>query len=228
VTVDIKFCGLTRPEDALAAASLGAAYVGVIFAGGPRKVTPERAKEILAEVPRGIRRVGVFANHAILDAPKSGSGSGDESLQRVVDLVGLDVVQLHGEATAERITDLRRVIHASIWAVVRVTDSLPDRVASLIDLSDGLLLDAYVPSVLGGTGVSFAWEAVAADLRAIRAQRPIILAGGLRPENVAEAIAALGPNVVDVSSGVESAPGIKDHERMRAFRDAVTQASIPI
>jgi phosphoribosylanthranilate isomerase len=119
------------------------------------------------------------------------------------------------------------LVQASIWAVVRVSDSLPDRVGSLIDASDGLLLDAYVPSVLGGSGVSFAWDAVAADLRTIRGQRPIILAGGLRPENVAEAIAALSPNVVDVSSGVESAPGIKDHERMRAFRDAVAHASIP-
>jgi phosphoribosylanthranilate isomerase len=226
VGVEIKFCGLTRPEDALAAASLGAAYVGVIFAGGPRKVTPERAKEILEVVPTGVRRVGVFGNHVILDGPTSGRGSDDEAIQRAVDLIGLDVVQLHGEATAERIAELRRLVQASIWAVVRVTDSLPDRVASLIDASDGLLLDAYVPSALGGTGHSFAWDAVAGDLRAIRSERPIILAGGLRPENVADAISALSPDVVDVSSGVEKAPGIKDHSRMREFRDAVMHASI--
>ena len=96
----------------------------------------------------------------------------------------------------------------------------------LIVASDGLLLDAFSPSGLGGTGVSFGWSAVADELRMIRGEKPIILAGGLRPENVGEAIAALGPDIVDVSSGVERAPGIKDHERMRAFRDAVMHASI--
>jgi phosphoribosylanthranilate isomerase len=214
VGVDIKFCGLTRPDDAQMAGSLGAAYVGVIFAGGPRELTPEAAKAVLAEVPRSVRRVGVFASQSSSD------------IRRIVDLVGLDVVQLHGEATESRIEGLRSAVGAAIWPVVRVSGALPPEMTSVIRLADGVLLDAFSPHALGGTGVSFAWAAIADELRTIRGEKPIILAGGLRPENVGEAIAALSPDVVDVSSGVESAPGIKDHEKMRAFRDAVMHASI--
>jgi phosphoribosylanthranilate isomerase len=214
VAVEIKFCGMTRPEDAVEAASLGAAYIGVIFAGGPRAVSAERAREILSGVPDAVRRVGVFANQ---DASE---------IRRVVETAGLDVVQLHGATDDARIVEIRSAVRAEIWSVVRVSGRLPADARALIDAADGLLLDAYAPNALGGTGISFAWEAVAADLQSIRGQRPIILAGGLRPENVAEAIAVLAPDIVDVSSGVESSPGIKDHERMRAFRDAVMHASI--
>ena len=214
MAVDIKFCGLTRPEDAVMAASLGAAYVGVIFAGGPREVTPERAKAVLADVPRDVRRVGVF-----------GSQSASE-IRRVVEVAGLDVIQLHGNATETRISELRALASSAIWPVVRVSGALPSEMAALIQASDGLLLDAFSPKALGGTGVSFVWADVAEQLQAIRGEKPIILEGGLRRENVAEAIAALSPDIVDVSSGVESAPGIKDHDRMRAFRDAVMHASI--
>jgi phosphoribosylanthranilate isomerase len=216
VTVDIKFCGLTRPEDAQQGVEFGAAYVGVIFAGGPRMLTPARAALVLADIPSGVRRVGVFADQ------------GATEIARIVDLVHLDVVQLHGAADRRRIGEVRAAVHASIWPVVRVAgDELPKATQELLELADGLLLDAFVPGTLGGTGVALAWARVSDELQRIRGDTPIILAGGLRPENVAEAIAALGPNVVDVSSGVESAPGIKDHERMRAFRDAVSNASIP-
>ena len=217
MTVEIKFCGLTRPQDARHAASLGASYVGVIFAGGPRMLTPERATEVLQNVPGGVRRVGVFADQSPAE------------VARIVDTVGLDVVQLHGATDARRLDDLRGMVSASIWPVVRVSgNQLPEATGELLRLGDGLLLDALVPGTLGGTGVTLAWAGIAHELRRIRGHTPILLAGGLRPENVAEAIAVLSPNVVDVSSGVESAPGIKDHERMRAFRDAVSQASIPI
>lgn len=216
MTVEIKFCGLTRAEDAQFAVSLGATYVGVIFAGGPRSLTSERAHAVLQEIPPDVRRVGVFADQSAID------------IARIVDAVHLDVVQLHGSADARRIADIRDVVDAAIWPVVRVSgEILPKASGELAQLGDGLLLDAFVPGTLGGTGVALAWTQIANELQRIRAETPIILAGGLRPENVAEAIAALGPNVVDVSSGVESAPGIKDHERMRAFRDAVAHASIP-
>ena len=217
MTVEIKFCGLTRPQDAMHAASLGASYVGVIFAGGPRMLTPDRAAEVLHEVPGDVRRVGVFADQSAAE------------VARIVDAVGLDVVQLHGATDARRLDDLRGAVNAAIWPVIRVAGTqLPEATGELLRLGDGLLLDALVPGALGGTGVTLAWTGIAHELRRIRGNTPIILAGGLRAENVAEAIAVLGPNVVDVSSGVESAPGIKDHERMRAFRDAVSQASIPI
>ena len=216
MAVEIKFCGLTRPDDARHAAALGAAYVGVIFAGGPRMLTTERAGYVLRAVPASVKRVGVFANQT------------DAEIAPVVDAIRLDVIQLHGEVTRDRIDSLRSATSAAIWAVVRVTgEQLPANTPELLDLSDGLLLDAFVPGSLGGNGVALSWTGIARELERIRGNRPIILAGGLRPENVAEAIAALGPNVVDVSSGVESASGIKDHERMRAFRDAVTHASIP-
>jgi phosphoribosylanthranilate isomerase len=216
VTVEIKFCGLARPEDAAFAVALGAAYTGVIFAGGPRMLTPERANVVLRDVPSSVRRVGVFANQSPAD------------IARIVDACGLDVVQLHNAADPERVTAVRSVVSAHIWPVVRVSGTeLPPIVRELLPLADGVLLDAFVPGALGGTGVSLPWPALARALQRIRGTVPIILAGGLRAENVAEAIAALAPDVVDVSSGVESAPGIKDHERMRAFRDAVTHASIP-
>lgn len=216
MTVEIKFCGLTRPEDAEFALSLGAAYLGVIFAGGPRMLTPERALAVLGETPPGVRRVGVFADQSATD------------IARIVDSVRLDVVQLHTSDDARRIGDVRDAVDAAIWPVVRVAgETLPGTTRELLRAGDGLLLDAFVPGTLGGTGVAVAWTRISDELQRIRGDTPIILAGGLRPENVAEAIAALGPNVVDVSSGVESAPGIKDHKRMRDFRDAVSHASIP-
>ena len=215
MTPEIKFCGLTRPEDATQAVVHGASYVGVIFAGGPRMLAAEQAGVVVRDVPADVRRVGVFADQSPTE------------IARVVDLLRLDVVQLHGAVDRARISAVRNGVNVRIWPVVRVAgDSLPDTVPELLDLSDGLLLDAFVPGILGGTGVALRWIALADELERIRGNRPIILAGGLRPENVAEAIAALRPNVVDVSSGVESAPGIKDSERMRAFRDAVTHASI--
>ena len=216
MTVEIKFCGVTRPEDAQFAVSLGAAYVGVIFAGGPRMLAPERAAVVLRDVPRGVKRVGVFADQPSAD------------IARIAEIARLDVIQLHTTVDRRRLDAVRAATGAAIWPVVRVAgDKLPETTAELLGLADGLLLDAYVPGTLGGTGVALAWTRIADELRRIRGNTPIILAGGLRPENVVDAIAALGPNVVDVSSGVESAPGIKDHERMRAFRDAVTHAPIP-
>jgi phosphoribosylanthranilate isomerase len=109
--------------------------------------------------------------------------------------------------------------------VVRVTDTLPPDVADLLSLADALLIDARVKGSLGGTGVTVAWDALAGELGRVRAERPIVLAGGLAPENVARAIRTLRPAIVDVSSGVESAPGIKDHARMRAFATAVAGAA---
>jgi phosphoribosylanthranilate isomerase len=216
VDVEIKFCGLTRREDADHAVALGAGYVGVIFAGGPRLLTPDRARDVLRDVPSSVKRVGVFAAQS------------DDDIARTADIAGLDVIQLHGEWNAERVGRLSERLASGIWPVVRIEGAaLPDWVADAFALGDATLIDAFVPGALGGTGVALPWAQLAARVQSLRGGGRLVLAGGLKPENVNVAIAALAPDVVDVSSGVESAPGIKDHDRMRAFRDAVSHASIP-
>ena len=137
VRAEIKFCGLTRPEDAEHAASLGASYVGVIFAGGPRNLTPERAANVLAAVPREVQRVGVFADQTVDD------------IAAMANRLRLDVVQLHGSASATRIAAIRAQFGGKIWPVCRVAEPpLPADVTELIDLADGLVLDSYVRGTL--------------------------------------------------------------------------------
>jgi len=213
VSVDIKFCGMTREDDVAMAVSLGAGYVGVIFAAGPRHVSAARASRILNAARGEAARVGVFA------------GQTDEEIARVAHDAGLDIVQLHGGVNAVRVRALRERLSLPVWAVVPVRDAASlDAVAELDDVADGVLLDTFTAAgTTGGTGTPFNWHLVA------RAQRPchamLIAAGGLNPDNVATAVRVLSPGVVDVSSGVERVPGIKDHDRMRAFAAAVRQAS---
>ena len=212
---DIKFCGLTRSVDAEVAAELGAAYAGVIFAGGPRHRTVEQAAAVLAGLPRAVRRVGVFGSQP------------PEEIASIVSSLGLDVVQLHDARDQSSLEKLRKRTSAEIWSVIRLSRGfLPENSKAIAATADGVVLDAYVPGVLGGTGVALPWEELAAQLAALRPTR-LILAGGLRPENVARAISLVAPDVVDVSSGVETEVGIKDRQKMRAFRDAASQASIP-
>jgi phosphoribosylanthranilate isomerase len=202
---DIKFCGLTRAADARYAAELGAAYLGVIFAGGPRHLSLERAVGVLAGV-RGPRRVGVFARQA------------PDEIAATARAVGLDVIQLHADPTPDDVESVRHATALPIWAAVRVKGGeLPGPLAELAAAADGLLLDARVEGALGGTGQTLDWG----SLRLPRGRARIILAGGLTPANVRQALSALAADTVDVSSGIESAPGIKDHALMRAFADAV-------
>jgi phosphoribosylanthranilate isomerase len=180
-------------------------------------LTAKRAAEVLASAGTERLRVGVF---------------GDQTADEIFEIAGavdLSVVQLHCDTTPDRIAALRRRYSGKIWPVCRVAGSrLPAGVDPLIAAGDGLLIDALVQGKLGGTGTTLPWSELAQEFRALRARtRPIVLAGGLRPENVARAIATLTPHVVDVSSGVERAPGIKDHDRMRAFRDAVDASFEP-
>jgi phosphoribosylanthranilate isomerase len=178
--------------------------------------TVEQAEEILRGAGAAVRRVGVFADQPAFE------------IGRVAERLRLDVVQLHGDANDRRAIELRASFSGDIWPVLRVSnrEDLSRRGPGFLALGDALLLDAYTPGALGGTGVALPWTELAVTLDAMRGTKTIILAGGLKPDNVAQAIAALSPNIVDVSSGVESAPGVKDHDRMRAFRDAVTHASI--
>ena len=205
---DFKFCGLTRPEDARAAGQLGASYIGVIFAGGPRQLTVDRARSVLDACASAAKRVGVFGRASPTD------------IGRIARELKLDVVQLHGDPTVADVTAVRAAVPAKVWAVVRVEDALPGDAEGLFGAADAVVLDARVDRALGGTGVMISWSALAEEVTAVRRGRPLVLAGGLRPENVALAVEALAPDVLDVSSGVETAPGIKDHARMRAFAAA--------
>jgi phosphoribosylanthranilate isomerase len=192
--------------------ALGASYVGVIFAGGPRQVTLSQARRVL-EPTRGlsnVRRVGVFA----ADAP--------DAIARVVAEVGLDVAQLSADPDPETVEAVRTATGVEIWAAVRCGATLPAVVETLFERADAVLLDARVEGQLGGTGQTLPWDDLAPALRAVRhSGGRLVLAGGLTPANVWQAVQALAPDVVDVSSGVETAPGIKDHERMRAFVQAI-------
>ncbi|HEY2851577.1 MAG TPA: phosphoribosylanthranilate isomerase [Gemmatimonadaceae bacterium] len=215
MSTEIKFCGMTRAEDAREAASLGAAFVGVIFAGGPRNLTVEQAADVLGGLPASVRRVGVFAN-------------ADDQVADHAARLGLHAVQLHAEYDPGGIGRIRRRFHGEVWSVVRIGDArLPYYAGELFSIVDGVLLDAKVPGQLGGTGVALPWQELIDQIQPLRegSRSRLILAGGLRPENVAEAIRLLRPDVVDVSSGVETEPGVKDRARMRAFRDAVNASS---
>jgi phosphoribosylanthranilate isomerase len=209
VLAKVKFCGMTRPQDAALAAEIGANYVGVIFANGPRKVTVDQAREILDAAGPSVRHVGVF-----------GTNDPDE-IVGVAEELGLHVVQLHADPGSSAVEALRDRFDGEVWAVIRIPGShIPHEFDALFDSADGVLLDAHSKERLGGTGVPLPWNALAADLARDRGSAEVILAGGLNPGNVNAAIRILAPDVVDVSSGVESAPGIKDPWLMREFFDA--------
>ncbi len=221
MAVEFKVCGLTRATDAQLAATLGAAYLGFIFAASPRQLTVKQAGLVMraldetefaepSRVPSRPRRVGVFA------------GADASTITGAVQQLALDVVQLHGVGDAGLVSALRDAMPVKIWTVVHVgTDGVDRRSLEGAALGDGILLDAKVDGMLGGTGRSFDWARERDVVEPLREGRSIILAGGLRTENVARAIAVFSPDVVDVSSGVESSPGIKDPARLRAFANAV-------
>ena len=206
---EVKICGLTRSVDAEAADAAGAAYLGVVFAGGPRMKSPEDARAILSG--RRARKVGVFAEQSAAD------------IAAIAQLVMLDVIQLHAASDPDRVAEIRAATGLEIWAGVRTANGvLSDADEALAEEADALLVDALVPGQqIGGNGVTVPWMELGESLDAMGQAARVVLAGGLTPENVAEAIDYVAPSVVDVSSGVESAPGIKDHARIRAFVAAV-------
>jgi phosphoribosylanthranilate isomerase len=202
----VKFCGLKRSADAAVAVDLGAKYVGVIFAGGPRQVTIDEALDVLAPTRGVARAVGVFGALA------------PDMIARIVNEASLDVVQLSADPDEATVDAVRRVSGAEIWATVRCGSELPSGAGALFARADAVHLDARIDGLLGGTGRTIPWTELAPAVYAARGARGrLVLSGGLTPANVGQAVAALTPEIVDVSSGVESAPGIKDHERMRAF-----------
>jgi phosphoribosylanthranilate isomerase len=211
VAVEIKICGLTRSIDAEYADAAGTEYLGVIFAGGPRERTPTHARDTLAG--RRARKVGVFAEQET------------DTIATLVDMVGLQVVQLHAGVDAERVSRVRAATGAEVWAVIRTSDgTLPPDTKAICDAADALLIDALAPGKLGGSGVALPWDRLGEALDELDYHPRIVLAGGLSAENVAEAIELVAPSIVDVSSGVEASPGVKDHARIRAFIAAARSA----
>jgi phosphoribosylanthranilate isomerase len=180
----------------------------MIFAGGPRAIDIKAAREIQGAVPPAVGRVGVF-----------GPDSTDGIVRRAT-AAGVTVVQLHGDPDAESVNAVRERFGGEVWAVARVGgDDLPERIDGLFGVADAVVLDARSDRGLGGTGIALPWRRLAGAVTAARCagRARLVVAGGLIPGNVGEAISALAPDVVDVSSGVESAPGVKDHRLMRAF-----------
>jgi phosphoribosylanthranilate isomerase len=208
----IKFCGLTRPVDTQQAVALGAAFVGGIRAGGPRLLSTDAWRRTLSDVPASVARVAVLG------------AMSPSAVVAEVETLGADVAQLHGDPTASDVAHLSKR-GLQVWPVLRVAGfELPREAWALSEHADALVLDALVHGQLGGTGVALNWQALGESVERWRSEFPnvqLVLAGGLHADNVAHAIRLLAPDVVDVSSGVEIAPGIKDPERMRAFADAV-------
>jgi len=207
--VFVKICGITRPEDADAAVRAGAGAIGFVFwPGSPRAIDPQRARAITASLPPFVTAVGVF-----VDQPA-------EFVNGVADRVQLGAVQLHGEESADYVGAMTRpvvkavAIRSGVDPTAANIERWPAQVVVLLDVHD--------PIRKGGTGRTVDWS-VAAD---IARGRRVVLAGGLTAENVAEAIARVRPFGIDVSSGVESAPGIKDHGRIKALFEAVHGSGI--
>ena len=212
----VKFCGMTRPLDAALASEIGAAYVGVVFADGPRRVSPAEGRAILDAADGKASRVGVFGTND----PAEICGVAGEAR--------LDVVQLHADPTPDEVDAVRQRFTGEVWAAIRISGNhIPHDAEQLFDSADAVVLDARNERGLGGTGLALPWSEVAVDLARDRGSSAVVLAGGLRPDNVAAAIRTLAPDVVDVSSGVESAPGIKDPWLMRDFFAAATGRRSP-
>lgn len=209
MSLAFKVCGLTRRADAELAVEAGAAYLGVVLAPGYRRsVTPRDAGVMLDGLPA--TPVGVF-----VDAE-------EETLLRAGEAARLGVLQLHGDEPPELAARLRGA-GWRVWKAVRVRGGgdVTRAARAYAGAADALLLDGWSPAAHGGTGTCFAWAEVAAALAALPPGLALVAAGGLTPGNVAEASRLLRPAVVDVSSGVEAAPGRKDPALVRAFAAAV-------
>jgi phosphoribosylanthranilate isomerase len=206
MSVKVKICGITSVADGLAAAEAGADLIGLMFAEkSPRRISIETAAEISRALPPFVLRVGVFVNPP------------EDLVARAIAECGLNLLQFHGDEFPEFCTQFGIMSMKAF----RIRDA-----ASLDALpkfsTDAYLLDAFSPEARGGTGEKFNWDFA---VEAKKFGKPIFLAGGLTPQNVAEAVRKVQPFGVDVSSGVESAPGKKDHQKIRDFMAAVRSVS---
>jgi len=210
-TTRIKHCGITSLEDAHVAAEAGAWALGMIFwEGSPRRCEPAEAQVIGASLRRTLELVGVFVNATL------------EQIDALVQSAGLSMVQLHGDEGPVFCTEVARRTGVKVIKATRVRSRAQLQAAAAFH-TDFHLLDAYVEGLRGGSGETIDWELV----RDQRLATPILLSGGLNAGNVAAAIAATKPFAVDVASGTEAAPGVKDHARLHAFADAVHGVGVP-
>jgi phosphoribosylanthranilate isomerase len=195
--IKVKICGITSLDDARMAVDAGADALGFVFYDkSPRYINPVAAAKIIAKLPPFVQTVGLFVNEEV------------EQVNWTADFCGLDVVQLHGDESPEDCLEVKR----RVIKVFRIQNIVSIEPLKKYQVS-GYLLDAWCPDCYGGTGKTFNWEVAAAA----RQYGRIILAGGLSADNVVEALQAVQPYAVDVSSGVESAPGKKDAEKVKMF-----------
>jgi phosphoribosylanthranilate isomerase len=194
----IKICGITNLDDAMAAVDYGTDALGFVFFNqSPRYITYQKAAAIITKLPPCITTVGVFVNED------------PEQIEKSVAITGIDVVQLHGNESPEKIVSSRRIIKA---IRVKSLESL-DPLIFFKDWVSAFLLDTYTPDIFGGTGQIFNWD-IAVEAKQFGR---IILAGGLTPDNIAEAVRWVKPYGIDVSSGVESEKGKKDYKKLKLF-----------
>lgn len=207
--IRVKICGLSTAEDVRAAAEAGARYVGfVFFPKSPRNVTIEQSRDLAVEVPLGVAKVALTVN------------ADNDLLDAITGAVPLDMIQLHGSESPERVTEVKKRYGLPVMKVVGLSsaDDLA-RIAEYETVADQILVDAKAPKdadLPGGNGLSFDWRLLEGREWAV----PWMLAGGLHAGNVAEAIARTGTRQVDLSSGVESAPGVKDPQKIKEFMQA--------
>ena len=211
MSTKVKICGITNEEDATWAVNLGAHYLGLNFhKDSPRKVSPELAARIAKKVPSFVPTIGVFVEQS---APE---------IVKIAKKVGLAGIQLHGEQTADDCAAITSELEVFLIKSVRVAAEADLEVLSgFKEVVNYFLLDARVDGQMGGTGQTFPWDLTA---RAKVFGKPVFLAGGLTPENVAGAIEAAQPFAVDVASGVEKSPKRKDFEKLKLFIEAVRDA----
>jgi len=207
--VAVKICGLTGPQDVVAAADAGARYVGfVFFPKSPRNVSVQQAKALAAEVPFGVAKVALTVN------------ADDALLDEITQNVAIDILQLHGSESVERVAQIKARTGLPVMNAIGISDA--DDLQKIVDygrVADMLLVDAKPPKnadLPGGNGLAFDWRLLAGRKWAV----PWMLAGGLTPDNVQQAIQLTGARQVDVSSGMESAPGVKDPAKVAAFVSA--------
>lgn len=206
MSLRVKICGITDPETLSVAVAAGARYVGfVFFAKSPRNLTIEQARALAVEVPMGVAKVALTVN------------ASDDEIAAILDQVPIDMLQLHGKETPARVREVRRRFGLPVMKAVGVAEAADlAAIDDFEDVADQILIDAKPPkgaNLPGGNGISFDWRLIAGR----QWRRPWMLAGGLTPANVAEAARLTGAQQVDVSSGVETAPGVKDADLIRAF-----------